>query len=98
MRNAQRAGYDAVIVYNRNSNDLEVMSANDDSDIFIPSVFVGQTTGSVILDSYQFYEGFALSINDDLPFNINTHLIIPFCVVVGLCFVAMVCISLLLGV
>lgn len=29
-------------------------------------------------------------MNDDYPFNINTHLIIPFCIVVGLCFVIMV--------
>lgn len=29
-------------------------------------------------------------LNDDFPFNINTHLIIPFCIVVGLCFVIMV--------
>lgn len=40
VRNAQKASFDAVIVYNKNSNDLEIMSANDDSDIFIPSVFV----------------------------------------------------------
>lgn len=42
MRNAQEAGYDGVIVYNKGSNELEQMSANDDSDIFIPSVFVGK--------------------------------------------------------
>lgn len=29
-------------------------------------------------------------LNDDSPFDINTHLIIPFCIVVGLCFVIMV--------
>lgn len=29
-------------------------------------------------------------LNDDFPFNINTHLIIPFCIVVGLCFIIMV--------
>lgn len=90
VRNAQKAGFDAVIVFNKKSDELEIMSANDDSDIFIPSLFVGQTTGSLILTNYQYFEGFALVLNDDLPFNINTHLIIPFCIVVGLCLVVMV--------
>ena len=38
---------------------------------------------------YQYDEGFALVLNDDFPFNINTHLILPFCIVVGLCFIIM---------
>lgn len=33
---------------------------------------------------------FFLILNDDFPFNINTHLIIPFCIVIGMCFVIMV--------
>lgn len=83
------------------------MSAADDSDIFIPSVFVGQTAGQIILYDYMYlngkkknimliqlmailFKGFALVLNDDFPFNINTHLIIPFCIVVGLCFIIMV--------
>lgn len=107
MRNAQNASFDGVIVYNKLSNELEIMSAADDSDIFIPSVFVGKSAGNIILDDYlysngnaplcpcdnqtnYFILGFALVLNDDFPFNINTHLIIPFCIVVGLCFVIMV--------
>lgn len=86
------------------------MSAADDSDIFVPSVFVGQTAGQIILYDYMYqngelrdenfsersltfvcsFKGFALVLNDDFPFNINTHLIIPFCIVVGLCFIIMV--------
>lgn len=107
MRNAQNASFDGVIVYNKLSNELEIMSAADDSDIFIPSVFVGKSAGNIILGDYlytngnaplgprdnqfnYFVLGFALVLNDDFPFNINTHLIIPFCIVVGLCFVIMV--------
>ncbi|CRK97685.1 CLUMA_CG011065, isoform A [Clunio marinus] len=89
VRHAQNASFDAVIVYNKNSNDLEIMSASDDSDIFIPSVFVGRTGGDIILEEYLYINGFALVLNDDFPFNINTHLIIPFCIVVGLCFIIM---------
>ncbi|XP_059486106.1 E3 ubiquitin-protein ligase RNF13 isoform X2 [Neocloeon triangulifer] len=86
IRNAQRAGYDAVIVHNVNSSDLEIMSANYSADIYIPSVFVGEEAGWLLRDSYQYQSGFYILINDDLPFNINTHLLLPFAIVVGICF------------
>lgn len=89
VRNAQNASFDAVIVYNKDSDALEIMSASDDSDIFIPSMFVGQTSGSIIMYDYNYKRSFFLILNDDFPFNINTHLIIPFCVVVGMCFIIM---------
>lgn len=90
VRHAQNASFDAVIVFNKDSDALEIMSANDDSDIFIPSLFVGQTTGDTIRHDYVYPKNFFLILNDDFPFNINTHLIIPFCVVVGMCFIIMV--------
>jgi hypothetical protein len=57
VRHAQNASFDAVIVYNKNSNELEIMSASDDSDIFIPSVFVGQTAGNIIIYDYMYLNG-----------------------------------------
>lgn len=33
------------------------MSASDDSDIFVPSVFVGQTAGQIILYDYAYQNG-----------------------------------------
>lgn len=66
------------------------MSAKNSDDIVIPSVFVGENTGKLLLISFANYSDFAVIINDDLPFNINTHLIIPFSIVVGLCFITMV--------
>lgn len=66
------------------------MSANNDEGIVIPSIFVGETTGKIILYNYLFTDQFVLVINDDLPFNINTHLILPFTIVVGLCFIIMI--------
>ncbi|XP_070498911.1 E3 ubiquitin-protein ligase Godzilla [Chironomus tepperi] len=89
VRHAQNASFDAVIVYNKDSDALEIMSASDDSDIFIPSLFVGQTSGSIIMFDYNYSRKFFLILNDDFPFNINTHLIIPFCIVIGMCFVIM---------
>lgn len=64
------------------------MSAKDSTGINIPSVFVGLTTGKN-LKSLAGNEYF-LVINDELPFNINTQLILPFSILIGLCFLIMV--------
>ena len=69
---------------------LEQMSANHAEDIYIPSVFVSENTGKTIIYNYQYDEGFALVLTDEIPFNINTHLILPFAVVIGMCFIIMV--------
>uniref|UniRef100_A0A182M3Z7 RING-type E3 ubiquitin transferase n=1 Tax=Anopheles culicifacies TaxID=139723 RepID=A0A182M3Z7_9DIPT len=90
VRNAQQAGYVLVIVYNVGSNDLEHMSANHPQDLLIPSVFVGESSGLSILEAYLYDRGYALVITDDIPFNISNNLIIPFAIVVGLCFIIMV--------
>lgn len=89
VRNAQKMGYDAVIVYNVNSSALEVMSANNADDIIIPSVFVSDDTGEC-LKQYPYYDGYYVVINGDLPFNINTNLLLPFAIVVGLCLIIMI--------
>ncbi|KAG5325222.1 RNF13 ligase, partial [Pseudoatta argentina] len=90
IRMAQEAGYDAAIIHNVNSNELEPMSAKDPVGILIPSVFVGEITGLVIKDNYLYNQGYFVVINDDLPFNINTHLLLPFAIVVGICFLIIV--------
>lgn len=66
------------------------MSAKDPVGILIPSVFVGEITGFVIKDNYLYNHGYFVVINDDLPFNINTHLLLPFAIVVGICFLIIV--------
>lgn len=91
IRNAQKAGFVAVIVHNVGSNDLERMSANHAEDIIIPSVFIGESNGIYIIESFLYPLPYALIITDDIPFNINNNLIIPFAIVVGLCFIIMVC-------
>lgn len=89
MRNAQAAGYAAVIVHNVDSNNLEPMSAKDADGITIPSVFVGELAGRILMANYQYQQDYLLVLNGDVPFDINTNLILPFSVVVGLCFVIM---------
>lgn len=66
------------------------MSANDASGIDIPAMFVGEMTARIILYTYSWQSDYALVLNGDLPFNINTHLILPFSIVVGLCFLIMI--------
>uniref|UniRef100_A0A182Q6B6 RING-type domain-containing protein n=1 Tax=Anopheles farauti TaxID=69004 RepID=A0A182Q6B6_9DIPT len=90
VRHAQQAGYAMVIVYNVGSNDLEHMSANHPQDLLIPSVFVGESSGRSIIEAYLYDRDYALVITDDIPFNISNNLIIPFAIVVGLCFMIMV--------
>uniref|UniRef100_A0A182K9Q1 RING-type domain-containing protein n=1 Tax=Anopheles christyi TaxID=43041 RepID=A0A182K9Q1_9DIPT len=89
VRNAQQAGYAMVIVHNVGSNDLEHMSANHPQDLLIPSVFVGESSGRSIIEAYLYDREYALVITDDIPFNISNNLIIPFAIVVGLCFIIM---------
>lgn len=64
------------------------MSAKDASGITIAAVFVGETTGRMIINNYQF-DQYILLINDFLPYNFN-KLILPFSIIVGLCFMIMI--------
>nr|CAD7411305.1 unnamed protein product [Timema poppensis] len=64
----------------------EPMSAKNSTGIRIPSVFVGEQAGVIIRDHYQWRDGYYVVINDDMPFNINTHLLLPFAIVVGISF------------
>ncbi|XP_020278149.1 E3 ubiquitin-protein ligase RNF13-like [Pseudomyrmex gracilis] len=90
VRMAQEAGYDAAIIHNVNSNELEPMSAKDPVGILIPSVFVSDITGVVIRENYLYDQLYFILINDDLPFNINTQLLLPFAIVVAICFLIII--------
>ncbi|KAM3960155.1 godzilla E3 ubiquitin protein ligase [Aphomia sociella] len=90
VRNAQAAGYDLAIVHNVNSTDLETMSAKNAEGILIPSVFVNNVTGFLLRQNYLYDSGYYLMVNGDMPFNINTNLLVPFIVVVVLCLVVII--------
>ncbi|XP_065222927.1 E3 ubiquitin-protein ligase RNF13 isoform X2 [Planococcus citri] len=95
VRNAQNASYDLAIVYN-NSSEIsmytEPMHASNGSDIRIYSVFVGLHTGLKLERSYLYVNEVYVVIEDDsnFPFDINADLIIPFAVVVAVCFITMI--------
>lgn len=88
VRYAQRANYDAVIVHNINSSQLVPMSAKNSTGIVIPSVFVSASSG-MALKSYT-HPPYFIVITGEAPFNIQTHLLIPFAIVVGICFIVMI--------
>lgn len=89
VRNAQAAGYKGVIVHNINSDELQVMNAKNGSGILIPAVFVGETAGLIMRRKYA-KPGYYLIINREEPFNINMNLLLPFAIVVGVCFIVMI--------
>ncbi|KAL1491495.1 hypothetical protein ABEB36_012084 [Hypothenemus hampei] len=89
IRMAQLRGYNAVIVYNVGSNELVPMSAQNATGINISSVFVSQSTGLMLKNVYT-DPNFFVVITSETPFNIQTHLLIPFAIVVGICFIVMV--------
>lgn len=66
----------------------EPMAGQDADDIDITAIFVGQDDGLTLLAQYHFDKGYKLLLTDDLPLNINNYLI-PFEVVVGVCFLTM---------
>uniref|UniRef100_A0A1B6M4I7 RING-type domain-containing protein n=2 Tax=Graphocephala atropunctata TaxID=36148 RepID=A0A1B6M4I7_9HEMI len=89
VRNAQAANYDIVIVHNVNSSELEPMSANDPKGIHTAAVFVSENTGLILKDRYLYSNGYYIIVDNDSPFDINTHLLFPFAIVVGICFCTM---------
>ncbi|XP_049801565.1 E3 ubiquitin-protein ligase RNF13 isoform X2 [Schistocerca nitens] len=89
VRNAQNANYSAAIVHNVNSSILETMTANHPQGIHIPSIFVSDATGTSLKNRYLFKYGYYIVITDDIPFNISATLLLPFAIIVGLCFLIM---------
>lgn len=87
VRNAQAAGFDCAIVHNVNSSELETMSAKNPDGITIPSVFVSELAGEILGEEYIYTNRYYIMVNGDLPFNINTHLLLPFAIVVVLCLI-----------
>jgi len=90
VRNAQNSNYSLAIVYNINSSNILPMDGTNTSDIIIPSVFVGDETGHILKNNYEFGNGYYVIIdNNQFPFDIDLNLLLPFAVIVAVCFFAM---------
>lgn len=90
IRNAQNANYDAIIVHNVGSDYTEEMSVQNSTGIEIPSIFIGEHDGLYIRRKFQSSNMYYIVITPDAPFNINTHLLLPFAIVVAICFLVMI--------
>lgn len=87
VENAQKSGYSGAIVYNYLDDELIPMGG--DADVLIPSVFVGKTDGIRIKNLFAYPTlRFFVRITENPPFDINSYLL-PFAVVVGICFLIM---------
>jgi len=89
VEHAMEANFSAAIVYNYKDDSLIPMGG--DRDDVIPSVFVGFTDGIKLMKHYTYEEGkgtFVVRLTDNQPFDINAYLL-PFAIVVGICFIIM---------
>lgn len=66
------------------------MSAKNPFGIRIPSVFISEDAGLKIKENYLFRNNYFIVINSEPPYNINKQLLMPFAIVVGVCFIVMV--------
>ncbi|XP_059170505.1 E3 ubiquitin-protein ligase RNF13-like [Physella acuta] len=85
VRHAQRANFNAAIVYNNQSDDLVNMGGDGKEAVKIPSTFVGLTAGKALSTSYNFkHKEIIIEIQDFGPQ--FEFMIWPFVLVVALCF------------
>jgi len=89
IQNAMKANFSAAIVFNYKDDVLIPMGG--DRDDVIPSVFVGHTDGAKLMAHYTYEKArgaFVVRLTDNQPFDINAYLL-PFAIVVGICFIIM---------
>jgi len=89
VRAATTANFSAAIVYNFGDDELIPMGGSDDS--LIPSVFLTHTDGEKLRNHYTYLKEpwkYVIKITDNTPFDINAYLL-PFAIVVGICFLVM---------
>jgi len=89
IQHAMVANFSAAIVFNY-KDDILIPMGGDRDDV-IPSVFVGHTDGAKMMAHYTYEKGrgaFVVRLTDNQPFDINAYLL-PFAIVVGICFIIM---------
>jgi len=89
VKAAMAANFSAAIIYNYKNDELIPMGGADDD--VIPSVFIGYSDAAKILEHFTYTAGkgdYVIRITDNAPFDINAYLL-PFAIVVGICFIIM---------
>ncbi|XP_055344852.1 E3 ubiquitin-protein ligase RNF13-like [Paramacrobiotus metropolitanus] len=84
--NAQNAGYISAIVYNNGSQNLIPMSGTHGDEIQIPSVFVSYRDGIMLATDFTWTSGYHIVITPDYPVISLNAILLPFAIVVGICF------------
>lgn len=92
--NAQNLGYQGVIIQNHFKDDSLVAMGGDShmSEVNIPSVFVGWTSGFEIGRKYCYgcsFLNYTITINNNTPQDFKSYILWPFAIVVGTCFILM---------
>ncbi|XP_033760378.1 E3 ubiquitin-protein ligase RNF13-like [Pecten maximus] len=92
--NAQKLGYQGVIIQNHFKDDSLVAMGGDSHmyDVTIPSVFVGWTSGYEIGKKYCYqcsFSNYTITINNNSPQDFKSYILWPFAIVVGTCFILM---------
>jgi len=87
--NAQKVGYAAALIFNVGSDELVPMGPGKHGDeIHIPSAFIGARDGNFLWENFDQKTDFFIVIDNSIFFDANMYLI-PFAIVVGICFVLM---------
>ena len=90
IEHATKANFSGAIVFNINSDKLVPMGGTDDNAI--PSVFIGYTDAKILMRKYMSND-YVVMLTGEEPFDINAYLL-PFAIVVGICFFIMLLIVL----
>ncbi|XP_039296315.1 E3 ubiquitin-protein ligase RNF167 [Nilaparvata lugens] len=91
VKNAQDANYRIAIVHNNDSDELEPMSEDKHgAPLQITAVFIGLHAGLHLKERYIYGPNntYFIEVNNDYPFIVD-NLLLPFAIVVGLCFFLM---------
>ncbi|CAG7723331.1 unnamed protein product [Allacma fusca] len=86
IENAQNASYFGIIVHNVGLNSTEAMWVKDSTGLNIFAIFIGEYDGKLLRENFTWDKGFSVRIQDDFSFN---GYLLPFAIVVVLCFVVM---------
>lgn len=89
VAHAEGAGYIAALVHNVGSDKLVPMAAGKkEGKVGIPSAFIGESDGIYLKQTFSGELKYFIVIDNSSPVNVNMFLL-PFAVVVGVCFLLM---------
>jgi E3 ubiquitin-protein ligase RNF13 len=93
MKNAMKAGFDGMIVYNVETSNRKNYSFAHFPTISafegIPAVLVSNEDGVALKNKFSFEKGYYIVVTPDFPQNLISYLL-PFALVIGICLLIMI--------